>query len=58
MDGDHDIETCLRKTSSALNIVFEQLKLMNVYLEGIVLKPNMIICGENCINLAQMKQKK
>ena len=48
MDGNHDIETCLSVTSSALNIVFEQLKLMNVYLEGIVLKPNMIICGENC----------
>ena len=33
MDGNHDIETCLSVTSSALNIVFEQLKLMNVYLE-------------------------
>jgi len=48
MDGNHDIETCQTVTKKTLNIVFEQLKLMNVYLEGIVLKPNMIICGKDC----------
>lgn len=58
MDGNHDIEKCLMVTKSTLNIVFEQLKLMNVYLEGIVLKPNMIICGKNCIKSCSKEAEK
>ena len=47
MDGAHDINTCYEITKNVLNIVFDQLSLFNVLLEGIVLKPNMIISGEN-----------
>ena len=35
-------------TSNALNTLFEQLSLQNVMLEGIVLKPNMVISGIKC----------
>ena len=48
MDGSHTIETCYEVTKRALNIVFEQLLLNRVLLEGIVLKPNMIISGLDC----------
>ena len=48
MDGNHTIETCYEVSKRALNIVFEQLLLNHVMLEGIVLKPNMIISGTKC----------
>ena len=48
MDGSHTIETCYEVSKRALNIVFEQLLLNRVMLEGIVLKPNMIISGLDC----------
>ena len=48
MDGNHDITKCQEVTKMVLNAVFDQLNLLNVLLEGIVLKPNMIICGQDC----------
>ncbi len=54
MDGSHTIETCYEVSKRALNIVFEQLLLNRVMLEGIVLKPNMIISGLDCIEQADI----
>ena len=48
MDGDHSIETCYDVTSKTLNVVFDQLKMLNVNLKGMVLKPNMVISALNC----------
>jgi len=48
MDGTHTIEKCNMVTSNTLKIVFEQLSIYNVLLEGIVLKPNMIISAIDC----------
>ena len=48
MDGSHSIETCYEVSQRTLNVVFEQLLMQHVLLEGIVLKPNMIISGLNC----------
>tara|TARA_B100002019_G_scaffold63723_3_gene54666 strand:- start:773 stop:1780 length:1008 start_codon:yes stop_codon:yes gene_type:complete len=48
MDGDHSIELTLKKTSKTLSIVFEHLNFLDVYLEGIILKPSMVIEGVNC----------
>ena len=48
MDGSHTIETCYEISKRTLNVVFEQLLLNHVMLEGIVLKPNMIISGLDC----------
>jgi fructose-bisphosphate aldolase class I len=45
MDGDHDVETCYQVTKMALNETFYQLSNSNVKLEGIILKPNMILPG-------------
>ena len=48
MDGDHPIELTLEKTSKTLSIVFDHLNFLYVYLEGIILKPSMVIEGVNC----------
>jgi fructose-bisphosphate aldolase class I len=50
MDGPvaaHDIDTCYRITEWVLKTVFEQLNYATVKLEGIVLKPNMVVPGNN-----------
>ena len=54
MNGSHTIETCYEVSKRALNVVFEQLILNRVMLEGIVLKPNMIISGLDCDNQADI----
>ena len=46
MDGDHSIETCEQVTSAALLAVFAQLAAQHVHLEGMILKPNMVISGK------------
>jgi fructose-bisphosphate aldolase, class I len=46
MDGDHDIQRCERVTSWVLQEFFNQLFYAGVKLEGIILKPNMIVSGK------------
>jgi fructose-bisphosphate aldolase, class I len=46
MDGDHDISRCATVTEWLLNTVFEQLFYQRVALEGMVLKPNMVMPGK------------
>jgi len=48
MDGDHDIERCEQITGWVLQEVFNQLYYAKVALEGMVLKPNMIVPGKKC----------
>ena len=45
MDGDHDIDRCEVVTELVLATVFARLHEAGVYLEGIVLKPNMVTPG-------------
>ncbi len=45
MDGSHDIKTCYQVTKIVLEETFYQLSNSNVQLEGIILKPNMILNG-------------
>merc|ERR1711982_132749 len=44
-NGDHDIQYCAQMTEKVLAAQFAALKLHNVYLEGAVLKPNMVKIG-------------
>src|SRR5271157_2113323 len=46
MDGEHDAERCYVITEWLLKTVFEQLYYQKVALEGMVLKPNMVIAGK------------
>jgi fructose-bisphosphate aldolase class I len=48
MDGDHGIERCEEVTDRVLDAVFHQLFAHRIHLEGIVLKPNMVIAGKKC----------
>ncbi len=48
MDGHHSIEKCFEVTEQVLRKVFDQLYIQNVILEGILLKPNMVLPGLNC----------
>jgi len=49
MDGAHDLERCFETTEKVLREVFTQLYRQNVELEGIILKPNMILPGLTCV---------
>ena len=46
MDGDHDVERCQHVTELVLKLQFEELYFNRVALEGMVLKPNMVISGK------------
>ena len=48
MDADNDIETCYRATKRTLHKVFDELYHQRVDLQGILLKPNMVISGKGC----------
>ncbi|MBC7574511.1 MAG: fructose-bisphosphate aldolase class I [Herminiimonas sp.] len=45
MDGDHTLGMCERVTEQVLHVVFGQLQAQGVLLEGMVLKPNMVLPG-------------
>ena len=48
MDGDHTLEQCRTATEEVLRTVFQQLYTQRVLLEGILLKPNMVLPGLDC----------
>ena len=48
MDGDHTLSRCAQITEEVLRAVFEQLYLQRVTLEGMILKPNMVVPGLAC----------
>ena len=56
MDGSHTAETCYEVTSSVLSALYTQLEEQNVYLEGSILKPNMIVSGTKCPTQASVQQ--
>jgi fructose-bisphosphate aldolase class I len=48
MAGDHTLEQCRAATEALLYTVFEQLYRQDVALDGMVLKPNMVLPGLDC----------
>ena len=48
MDGAHTLERCSAVTEDVLQTVFNQLYTQRVLLEGIILKPNMVLPGLTC----------
>ena len=51
-DGDHDIDRCFEVTEETLREVFDQLAQQKVDLEGMLLKPSMVISGGAAANRA------
>lgn len=56
MDADNNLEICKSVTLKTLKIVFAKLRERKVILEGIILKPNMIISGKKCPIQASSKE--
>jgi fructose-bisphosphate aldolase class I len=56
MDGGHDIDRCYEVTESVLKTVFQELYHQRVILEGMVLKPNMVISGKKGSNRANAEK--
>jgi len=56
MDGNHTIERCFEVTQRVLHIVFEVLIQQHVYLEGMILKPNMVVSGIGASVQASVEQ--
>jgi fructose-bisphosphate aldolase class I len=50
MDGNHTAEICLSKTSEVIQKCFDELILHKIDLSGIILKPNMILAGNQSKN--------
>jgi fructose-bisphosphate aldolase class I len=48
MDGEHTLERCGEVTEEVLRTVFSQLYTQRVTLEGMILKPNMVVPGSTC----------
>jgi fructose-bisphosphate aldolase class I len=48
MDGQHTMSRCREVTEETLHAVFHHLDLQNVSLEGMILKPNMVLPGKAC----------
>ena len=48
MDGEHTMEHCFVVTENVLRTVFNQLYIQRVILEGMILKPNMVLPGLSC----------
>ncbi|MDY0066396.1 MAG: class I fructose-bisphosphate aldolase [Steroidobacteraceae bacterium] len=56
MDGAHSIERCEEVTSATLTSVFRELYSHRIHLEGMILKPNMVISGKKCATRADRRQ--
>ncbi|MGJ0533647.1 MAG: class I fructose-bisphosphate aldolase [Methylocystis sp.] len=46
MDGEHDLERCGEVTECVLKTVFMRLYEARIFLEGMLLKPNMVVAGK------------
>lgn len=56
LDGDHTIEQCFDAQVRTLKKVFERIKAHKVVLEGMVLKPSMVLSGKDCPTQADSKK--
>ena len=48
MEGDHTLDACSEVTERVLRTVFHELYSQRVRLEGMILKPNMVLPGVDC----------
>ena len=56
MDGDHPIGRCQEVTERVLQTVFDHLFAARIFLEGMVLKPNMVIAGKKSLQKSSPEQ--
>lgn len=56
MDGNHTLAQCYAVTEKVLRTVFAELYKQNVLLEGMLLKPNMIVPGVECADQSTVEE--
>ncbi len=56
MDGSHSLQGCEEVTNAVLQRVFGHLHAARVLLEGMLLKPNMVIAGKKCAEKTSAEQ--
>ena len=56
MDGAHSLARCEEVTNVVLDSVFSHLFAARVHLEGMILKPNMVIAGKKCAQQASPEE--
>jgi fructose-bisphosphate aldolase class I len=56
MDGNHDLQRCDEVTTAMLKTTFSELHAQRVHLEGILLKPNMVVSGKECPQQASVSE--
>lgn len=56
IDGDHTIESCFEVQVKTLKPLFAKLKAHKIVLEGMILKPSMVISGKECQQQADAKK--
>ncbi|MBL8200676.1 MAG: fructose-bisphosphate aldolase class I [Chromatiales bacterium] len=56
MDGDHTIGRCEEVTTAALERTFIELRAHRVDFAGMVLKPNMVVPGQDCRQKASVRE--
>ena len=56
MDGDHPIGRCEEVTNGVLQTVFDHLFAARIFLEGMILKPNMVIAGKKSAQKSSPEQ--
>jgi len=56
MDGDHTLKRCAEVTEELLRAVFEHLYLQRVMLDGMILKPNMVLPGSSYPAEAELEE--
>jgi fructose-bisphosphate aldolase class I len=56
MDGPHSLEQCSEATENVLGAVFRALHERGVMLEGIILKPNIVLSGSTCLTQAPVAE--
>lgn len=56
MDGEHTVERCYKVTEEVLHTVFNHLYTQRVMLEGMILKPNMVLSGLTCPEQASVDE--
>jgi len=55
-DGDHDLDRCQKVTETVLAATYKALNDHHVFLEGTLLKPNMVTSGQSCASKATPEQ--
>jgi fructose-bisphosphate aldolase, class I len=56
LDGSHTIERCEEVTEATLKVVFSTLADQRVHLEGMILKPSMVVSGKDCPKQAGVEE--